>query len=970
MEINTEALDFEKDIDKKPISKKLKIIFSILFSLLAFVIPFAILLIIFNAYGFAPFQENGKTIISLDLQSQYISYLRYFKYVLQGDNSLIYSQGKLIGGDFMSIYTYYLASPFNLLIVFANDESIPVFLLFINILKISFTSLNFYLMLSFMFKKARIGYLIFSISFGLISYSIIYMSNYMWLDGVMILPLISLGIHYLKENKVLWLYPLTLFYLLMSSWYIGFIVCLFVGTYFILIFFTMNEAYKERLPFVLRAVVFTIIGCLLSAAFWLTAFLHFSGTKATPSMSSFKFFSLSMLFEGFMENGYSSVNVIQENTGFITMFVGVIVLVFFFRFFMNKGYSKKFRIGALIFILFYCLVILNSFLSNLFHGGREPAWFPGRFSFVVGFIVCFLGALEFEKFNQSSKWSFIIPSVAIIVALPIAIFTKNSTQNVEHQYYNYSVVSICLYLITILITSIYPFIKDFKLIKKNSFIIETAISLVLIPLSCYSSYRGANNVIQTNINDNQYQSYETYLNDNSYQQIYDAVKNYDPNNNYRMESTINRNGSYNTINNNPLFYSYNGLSHYSSSEKKEVEEFASKLGFQYNGFFEKYDGGSTSSINSFLNVKYLIDSNSSDKNKPYFTKTNNTNNPWKKIDELTTEFDNKTFTYYQNDNSLSYAFIVDDMDREWVGDGYTVNNTTYWYDHFEFQNELFKYLTDKVTETSGETTKKADIFKQIEPTTISLSSNASYTQNENGYMTLNLPKDEYIQFTYLIPSEAYNSTLYFSEKSLDNRFNFYLNGSYYSNNTYWHKGIRSFNDNSSHTHTIKVKANEDMMNYSFKLSLVYEDMDISNSYLTILKKRSSLDLAPSSNLFSSSYKGTIKIDEETKDKTLLFTFPYENNVSIKIDGKNYKVLKRINIFSAVDFSSLSEGEHTIEFKYTDKGLAIGTSLSIIGLSLLVLSLIFYKKLEYIIFTKRNMNDDVIEKQNDSENNKD
>lgn len=66
----------------------------------------------------------------IDMQSQYISYMRYYKSVLEGNKSMIYTLSKVFGGDFMSIFTYYLASPFNLLIVFFSYDEIPAFFLF------------------------------------------------------------------------------------------------------------------------------------------------------------------------------------------------------------------------------------------------------------------------------------------------------------------------------------------------------------------------------------------------------------------------------------------------------------------------------------------------------------------------------------------------------------------------------------------------------------------------------------------------------------------------------------------------------------------------------------------------------------------------------------------------------------------------------------------------------------------------
>jgi uncharacterized membrane protein YfhO len=89
----------------------------------------------FALAGFTPFKADGVILISIDFQSQYITYLRTYKQILIGKKSLIYTQSKLFGGDFMSIFTYYLASPFNLFLIIWPNQGIPEFILFTYIIK-------------------------------------------------------------------------------------------------------------------------------------------------------------------------------------------------------------------------------------------------------------------------------------------------------------------------------------------------------------------------------------------------------------------------------------------------------------------------------------------------------------------------------------------------------------------------------------------------------------------------------------------------------------------------------------------------------------------------------------------------------------------------------------------------------------------------------------------------------------------
>lgn len=922
-------------------NKNVNLIFSLIEGLLAFCIPFILLIIMFALAGFTPFKANGVTLISLDFQSQYITYLRTYKQILLGKQSLIYTQSKLFGGDFMSIFTYYLASPFNLFLIICADQGIPEFILFTSIIKMSLASLNFYFLCKYLYKDKKIVNIIFGISYGLISYSLMYLSNFMWLDGIMILPLTILGLHLIKDNKKLWLYPLCLFYALMTSWYIGFIICLFVTIFFIYLFISSDGKFKSRLPFLYRFIIFSIIGGMLAGVFFICAYTHFSGTKATQSLPSSFFYSVSMFFSGFLENNYPTVSVIEQNTGYISMFTGVVSLVFGIRYFLNKSYSLKERLTSLAVIVLFYFIVENSKLNALFHGGREPTWFPGRYSFIIGFFTCYLASREIVRYSSAPKYSACLPIIVMAIVVPIVLYVPNSnTISYKYSYYSTSIPSFIIYIITCILSGIYPFIKDIKFVNKHSFIFESVFAVIFLSLSCYSSYRGANNIITQNISSNQYQNKETYLKDLSYQPIFDAVKEYDSSSTYRMEGLFNRPGNYNNVNNNPMFYSYNGLNHFSSSEKKSVEEYFTKIGFHYNGYFERYDGGSTCSINSLLNMKYLIDIGDTSSNNPIFYKNTSSNNPWKKIDlNSNTSYNVK---YYENSKAISYGFIIDDNNSTYISEGrYKENGDIYWYDHFEYQNEIFKTLVSNIVDENG---NRKDIFIPIK-LNLEDSSKYSYTIDDDGFYHFTAKAGTYITFSFTLDENAIGNNLYYNTKDEDSRIYSYVDNSRIENNTYWHKGIHGFNDNSTHKHTLRLYIVDDIDNQIIRPEVYYEDLSIMNEYLDSLSSSMLKNVTQKKSLLSYGYKGTINITNENKDKTLLFTLPNEKGIYIKIDGKKQEVVTRLNIFSAVDFSNLNIGEHTIEIYYSDSGLAIGGGISLGFTILFILALIYYPPFE-------------------------
>ncbi len=913
-------------------NKAYKIVKEIVYMLLAFFVPLLILCILFRSLGFSPFKKDGLTIVSFDMQSEYIAYMNYYRNILVNGGSLIYTQGKVFGGDFLSIFTFYLASPFNLLVVFFQPENIPDFFLITAMLKMCFASFNFYLFARFHYKKCSLSHILFAIGYGLCSYSMIYISNFMWLDGVMILPLIILGLFFIKEEKHYWLYPFGVFYGLMTTWYIGFILCVFIVLFFLYVFFADNRKWKEKKTYFINTIILSVIGGMMASVLWFAAFLHFSGTKATQSFPNFSNLTIATFFTGFLENNYTTPQEIQQYFGYASMFTGVVSLVFCLRYFLNPGYTRRERIASLIFSFVMFLFVTNSILNALFHGGREPTWFPVRYSFVICFLTCYFASKDIDQYDKSKWYAFLLPLVVSAIVLPLVLYTDNSNSFKGYENftrYTFSLPSLLIYLSATVLSGIPPFLKMIKCLEGKGKIMEGILTLSLIPLACYSSYRGENNILSKNIEHDQFQEMSTYQEDLALAPVFNAVKTYDSNQNYRMESTFNRPGNYNEIDNNPLLFSYSGLNHFSSNEKKVVEEYFEKLGFHYNYFFERYDGGSTLAMNSFLNLKYLIDNDSSSTNKPIFMKNTNSNNFFHKID-----IDNAVegYTYYQNDKALPYGFVIDDDSYTYVSEGRRrEDGSVYYYDHFEYQNEMYKTMVSTVVDENGE---KKDIFHSL-PLTIVDSSSFTYTVDEDGFYHITAKKGASIRFKFTISDEAIGNNFYFYDKNATTAYRTYLDNRYYENHSYWHEGIRGFEDNSTHTHTLTYTLTSDIEDKLFRPFAYYEDLTILAEYLDTLRATSCSDLVNDSSLLSFSYKGTLNIKEGTENKTLLFTLPSERGISIYIDGKKQKVVTRMNIFSAVDFSSLSVGEHKIEIRYTDLGFVIGAVMSIMSLSGLV-----------------------------------
>ena len=385
-----------------------------------------------------------------------------------------------------------------------------------------------------------------------------------------------------------------------------------------------------------------------------------------------------------------------------------------------------------------------------------------------------------------------------------------------------------------------------------------------------------------------------------------------------------RKGSYNGANNDSMYYSYNGLSHYSSNEKKFVSEYLSRIGFHYNGFWENYGSGSTLSMNSFLGVKYILTSS-----YDLYSSLNNTSkNTFVNFIEYKPNYFDENTKVYENPYALPFLMVVN-SNSGFVSEGTRLeDNKTHWFDHFEYQNQIFKTMVNIKDENGNQ----KDIFKKADYT---INTNIKYRENENGkiYEVLNVGDT----ITFTVKTDTDNPYYYGFRNinnyldSFSNKMQLYINNNYTYHFSYYNSGINGLPLKNSNQ-TIKLRVNEKMTNRSIIEEFYYEDLSILKEYIETIKTQNVKEEKISSNKF------TYKVNVLKDNQQLLFTLPYEDNFVIKVDGKEVKSKKSYHIFLGAD---ISKGLHTIEIEYVDKGLKIGSIISAFSLITSSLYIIYY-----------------------------
>lgn len=195
------------------------------FWLLCLAVPVAMLCAVAAASGVYPFGEQS--FLTEDLKYQYIDFYRWFRRVLCGQESIFYSAACGLGANAWGLYSYYLASPFNLLMLLFDEAHLTLFVFAADALRLGCMQLSAVFYLRRRFGLSRTSSFALALGYTWSLWVATNLRNPMWLDALILLPLIMWAVWQLAERGR-WL-PLALLTAgnIAVCWYTAYMTMLF-----------------------------------------------------------------------------------------------------------------------------------------------------------------------------------------------------------------------------------------------------------------------------------------------------------------------------------------------------------------------------------------------------------------------------------------------------------------------------------------------------------------------------------------------------------------------------------------------------------------------------------------------------------------------------------------------------------------------------------------------------------------------
>ncbi len=855
----------------------------------------ALLLMLFVLFIFSAFPFGDVTVLRMDLYHQYGPLFVELYDRVTGAESFLYSWTSGGGSSFLGNFFNYLSSPFSALIFLFDRDEMPFAITTIVSLKCIFSAGTF----TFYLKKSLNRHSTVSATFGVLyafcAYFLAYYWNVMWLDGMIALPLLVLGIEKLVDNGKGWLYVCSLVYIIYCNYYIGYMSCIFSVIYLIA-YLIISEKRKQYLDpdaiytnkyslkkffnytivdRLVKFAAYSLICGLICAFFLLPIYFILSGSSATSDSTPDgveKYFSL---FD-FIETHFAGLETTIRSSGsdiLPNVYCSVLTIILLPLYMVNKNIRLKEKGVFAALIAIFLLSFNNNYVNFFWHGLHFPNDLPYRFSYMYSFIllvIAFRGLMKIRSISVKE-----IAFVGILWIAVIAVADELPTQKMDS-----STIYITLAFVLIYTAVLF-------LLKKRNFSKFIASALILAIAFCEVVIADPNALNFNQSLSNYNENYDVYTDAVSYLEENDKSD-------YRTELCSLKTRM------DTCLYGYDGMSIFSSMAYEEYSGLQYSLGMYGNRINSYTYNTQTPVYNMMYNIKYLIYDGeetrpSTDLYTKYYEISNNA-------------------VIYENDYFLPKAFCVNEALDAWntaEGNPFQVQA-----DFFALATGFSGVFTEAEYESTSYTGMSGEQITQGGTYWVEKTDSNSYAETN---ISLKAARDGNL-YIYASASDIANISVITDEESKS-----------YSIETPYIIDLGYFTEGQSVTISLDCASLP-----TGEKSIEFFAYSINKDVLQAGYEKLRKEAMETETVTDRYISGTVYAES---NRILYTSIPYDSGWSVYVDGTKTETFKIGDSQLGV---MLKPGQHEIEFKYTPKGLYLGAGVS--GVTLISLAAVTVLKL--------------------------
>lgn len=558
---------------------------------------FAVILAVFQI---TPFGDN--TFLMFDLKRQYVDHYAYYKTILSGENDIFYSFSTTLGSGISSFVTYYISSPFLLLVSLFPQTGMPLAMTVLIGLKICLAAfiMDLFLQRFLMYQEKIVlishdsaGLWFGALSWAFSGYLFSNSMNTMWTDIVILFPLLVWSIEDLLCYGKRVLYIVLVALMLLDNYYLTYMALLFAALWILArVFIGRMEKPLIRL---VDSFVSTVTAAAIGGIMLVPTAMQLLGSPKDLTSQGLKLEGVNLsVLDVISKFPSMSYDALEMNNGYPMIYCGVLtVILALFYFAGGKAPVRdKITMGLMMFIII--VSFCHDGLNIIWHAAMEPRGFPYRQAYILTFLIVVCAVKGFIDMEKNKRVFSLLLAWAGVTASFILVFRKRYDHiTAITKYVNYAVLVVLILLFVL-------FIRSEKAGSKLAFV--TAFLLLFVSMGELGA-----NALDTY----RFQRYlatpasEYVQKVGTTQAAVDHIK--------QGESTFFRMEDLNPRQqNDPMQYNYHGVTYYSSVGIMETRNFLQRIGFNDNYHTLYYGHDNTVLADAILGVKYLLNGDAYD----------------------------------------------------------------------------------------------------------------------------------------------------------------------------------------------------------------------------------------------------------------------------------------------------------------------------------------------------------------------
>ncbi len=365
---------------------------------LSFMLPVIITVIAFFQQGIYPGGTNN--ILIYDMRGELLPLYGYLSVHGPGYDTLYHWMSGGLGGGFIGSLAMYI-SFFDIIFFFVPIKYIPDAILFLTIFKIGLCGLffSFFISSTFQNKLTKSVIVLFSCCYALMSYVLAYSMLLIWLDGVMLLPLLALYAEKIISGKKSIAFLILLSLSILNDYYISFMISIALALYVFVRLCDHNVNPKIMFKRMVVLLTHGVMAVGISSIILVPTIMDLFRGKLSDgvNMSGLNIKNSFMdVVNMFWPGNYSNLGSNQAPY----IYCGSIIIILAMAWLLVGKSRVKARVASFGIIIFCFVSFIFGPVDRIWHGFKDPIGFSCRYSFTFVFFMIFFAAEGYVVFCE------------------------------------------------------------------------------------------------------------------------------------------------------------------------------------------------------------------------------------------------------------------------------------------------------------------------------------------------------------------------------------------------------------------------------------------------------------------------------------------------------------------------------------------------------------------------------------------